>query len=156
MKNLLVSKAFTFDFAHALDGYDGPCKNIHGHTYHLEITVMGPVCTADCPTTGMVADFKQLKHIVKTHIGQDFDHSLVLNGNSPAHRRYADKLQSDFGKIIMLDRQPTCENLLLEFKRRIEPELTALGVLLYQIKLQETPTSWATWNVHLNNLNIQS
>lgn len=152
MENLLVSKSFTFDFAHALNGYDGPCKNIHGHTYHLEITVFGAVCTDNCPTTGMVMDFKQLKHIVNTRVIDVFDHSLVLNGNSPAHCRYAEKLQNDFGKIILLDRQPTCENLLLEFKQRIEPELTKLGVLLYQVKLQETPTSSATWNIHLNEI----
>ena len=43
MSNLLVCKSFTFDFAHALDGYDGLCKNIHGHTYHLSVSILGKI-----------------------------------------------------------------------------------------------------------------
>jgi len=44
--------------AHALYGHDGPCNNIHGHTYHLHITILGsPVEEAGDPKNGMVIDF---------------------------------------------------------------------------------------------------
>lgn len=154
MGKLLITKVFTLDFAHALDGYDGPCRNIHGHTYHLEITVLGRVCLKECSTNGMVMDFKLLKNLVQTEITDVFDHSLVLNGTSQNHIQYAEALQSEFKKIVLLNCQPTCENLLLEFKQRLESKIKAHGAVLYHIRLQETPTSSATWNYHINEIDI--
>ncbi len=155
MSKLLVTKKFTLDFAHALDGYDGPCRNIHGHTYHLEISVLGRVCRKEQSTkTGMVVDFKHLKKLVHDCIEADFDHALVLNGSSEKHRKMATELGNQFNKIVMLESQPTCENILLEFKNRIEPGIRNFQGILYEIKLQETPTSSATWNIHLNDIDL--
>ena len=64
MRNVRVTKEFTFEMAHALWNYDGACKNIHGHSYHLFISIIGePLQDEDNPKFGMVIDFKDLKLI---------------------------------------------------------------------------------------------
>ncbi|MFN9801814.1 MAG: 6-pyruvoyl trahydropterin synthase family protein, partial [Bacteroidota bacterium] len=74
-----VTKRFTFDMAHALYGYDGPCKNIHGHTYHLAVTVAGVINIQEGhPELGLVVDFSELKEITRQIILSEFDHALVL------------------------------------------------------------------------------
>ena len=70
-----VTKKFTFDMAHALYGYDGPCKNIHGHTYHLSVTLIGtPIQDNGDVKLGMVVDFGDLKNIVKENIKNKLNH----------------------------------------------------------------------------------
>ncbi|MBS1764677.1 MAG: 6-carboxytetrahydropterin synthase [Bacteroidetes bacterium] len=139
-----VSKVFTFDMAHALFGYDGPCKNIHGHTYRLTVTLAGvPLQVKNDSKNGMVIDFTVLKTIVHSKIINVFDHALVLNSNSP-HRELDKSLTSHFEKIIYFDEQPTCENLLIHFKNLLLPEFSSNPKLIY-VRLEETPSSYAEW-----------
>jgi 6-pyruvoyltetrahydropterin/6-carboxytetrahydropterin synthase len=138
-----VTKKFTIDMAHALYGYDGPCKNIHGHTYHLSVTVIGKVeQTAGSPKQGMVVDFTDLKRIVNERVVDIFDHALVLNEHAPYTKN--DLIRNEFEKVILTDYQPSCENLLLEFKNRIQGVLPA-NIKLFSIRLDETPSSYAEW-----------
>jgi 6-pyruvoyltetrahydropterin/6-carboxytetrahydropterin synthase len=144
MKDIVrVTKKFTIDMAHALYGYDGPCKNIHGHTYHLSVTVIGHVEQSNnSPKQGMVVDFTDLKTIVMTEIVNIFDHALVLNEHAPYSQN--DIISNQFEKVILTPFQPSCENLLLHFKNRIIDKVPAY-VKLCSIKLEETPTSYAEW-----------
>ena len=74
-----VTKEFRFEMAHALAGHDGPCRNIHGHSYLLSVTLTGtPVNDPASPKNGMVMDFSDLKKIVDSAIVRPFDHALVL------------------------------------------------------------------------------
>lgn len=140
---LRVTKKFTFDMAHALYGYDGPCKNIHGHTYTLSVTLKGKVMeNFSDPKNGMVIDFTVFKKIITKYIITNFDHSLVLNSNSP-HFNLKD-LNDNFEKINYVPYQPTCENLLIDFLGRISANLPS-GIIVKNIKLEETPTSYAEW-----------
>ena len=41
MTKIRITKKFEFEAGHALYGYDGKCKNIHGHSYKLWVTVIG-------------------------------------------------------------------------------------------------------------------
>ena len=144
-----VAKIFVFDMAHALFGYDGPCKNIHGHTYKLSVTLMGtPIIDNSSPKAGMVIDFSALKEIVHEKIIRKFDHALVLNNNSP-HKLLDTVLTQQFEKIIYLDVQPTCENLLLHFKNQLASYFTDKIKLVY-LKLEETPTSYSEWCIDDN------
>lgn len=138
-----VTKKFTIDMAHALYGYDGPCKNIHGHTYHLSVTVIGKVDQSnDSPKQGMVVDFTDLKKIVNERVVDIFDHALVLNEHAPYTKN--DLIRNEFEKVILTDYQPSCENLLLEFKNRIQGVLPE-QIKLFSIRLDETPSSYAEW-----------
>lgn len=139
-----VTKEFTFDMAHALYGYDGACKNIHGHTYQLRVTIKGkPLSKKNHPKNGMVHDYSDLKNIVSKIIISKFDHALVLNRNSP-HKNIGKQLKQQFEKIIFLDKQPTCENLLLHFLHSLQPFFNKKTNLVY-VRLDETPTFYAEW-----------
>jgi 6-pyruvoyltetrahydropterin/6-carboxytetrahydropterin synthase len=140
-----VTKIFTIDMAHALFGYDGPCKNIHGHTYHLYVTVSGTVnTTAGDPQQGLVVDFCVIKELTRQHVINVFDHALVLHKDAPysAHAFLPDH----FEKIILFENQPSCENLMLHFKDKLRSALPADVNLVY-LRLEETPTSYAEWRV---------
>ena len=79
-----ITKEFKFEMAHALKDYDGPCRNIHGHSYEMKVTVSGtPVDDKNNPKLGMVMDFGDLKKIVRETIIEVFDHALVLQDNYP-------------------------------------------------------------------------
>ena len=82
MAVIRLTKEFSFEAAHALDGYDGPCREIHGHSYRLFVTVKGtPAENAADPKCGMVLDFGVLKRIVGEEIVSRFDHALVLRAS---------------------------------------------------------------------------
>lgn len=127
--------------AHALYGYDGSCRNIHGHSYRLEITVSGIPDISDAnPKLGMVMDFGDLKKMVQKYVLDDFDHLTILNEKSDFSS--LPDLDIIFGKVRLVSYQPTCENLLLEIRQRILPHLPP-DVKLVLIRLHETATSFA-------------
>lgn len=129
--------------AHALYGYDGPCKNIHGHSYELEVTISGvPLADNSHPKYGMVMDFSDLKSIVREQIIDRLDHALLLNGNSP-HRQIIG-LEGNFENVVFVNYQPTCENMLIDFVDRVKKLLPG-HVKLVSMKLKETPNSYAEW-----------
>lgn len=143
-EKIRVTKTFTFDMGHALFGYDGPCKDIHGHTYHLSVTVLGfPIQETGNPKDGMVVDFGYIKNEVNEKILDKFDHALVLNAALP------DKIKAGVNeatsKVVYVDFQPSCENLLLHFKNELEAVFQEKGWNLISMKLYETPTSFAEW-----------
>ncbi|GBL34833.1 6-carboxy-5,6,7,8-tetrahydropterin synthase [Filimonas sp.] len=139
-----VTKKFSFDMAHALYGYDGPCKNIHGHTYHLSVTLIGtPLQDASNVKLGMVVDFGDLKKIVKELILDSYDHALVLNEEAPYSK--SEVISNEFEKVILVPYQPTCENLLLHFVSILK-DCFPTEMKLVSIRLEETPSSFAEWD----------
>lgn len=142
MNVVRITKEFSFEMAHALYGYDGPCKNVHGHSYKLAVTVIGsPISDFTSPKQGMIMDFTDLKVIVKP-IVEELDHATILNANSE-HKQLADK-NNLFNKLVLVSYQPTCENMLIDIAQRIKSQLP-VTVKLHHLKLQETPTSYAEW-----------
>jgi len=128
--------------AHALKGYDGLCRNIHGHSYELLVTVIGiPVSDATSAKLGMVMDFGDLKKLVRNCIVEEFDHALVLNRESAADFKPDAEM---FGRIIFVDYQPTSENMLIDFVERLKANLPET-VKLHHLLLRETVTSYAEW-----------
>lgn len=141
---LRITREFTFEMAHALYGYDGPCRNIHGHSYRLSVTVMGKVNRVqDHPKNGMVMDFSDLKKIVTTEIIDKLDHGLMLHKEHPL--RTSAENNPLFGKLIFVDYQPTCENVLADMAQRIALCLPD-GVALHHLCLRETAASYAEWH----------
>lgn len=143
MAKIRVTKEFTFEMAHALLGYDGSCKYVHGHSYGLSVTAIGePIPDADNPKLGMVIDFGDLKKIVRESVVNQFDHALVLNSRTPSEGFKASK--ELFDKMIFVNYQPTSENLVADFAERIKRYLPD-GMSLYKLRLRETATSYAEW-----------
>jgi 6-pyruvoyltetrahydropterin/6-carboxytetrahydropterin synthase len=144
MAKIRLTKEFSFEMSHALEGYDGPCRQVHGHSYRLFVTVIGdPVSDPLSPKYGMVMDFGDLKRTVQRAIVERYDHAFVI-------RRTADNavlveaMRTHFGKIEAVDYQPTCENMIARFAEALRSELPE-GIALHSLRLHETATSFAEW-----------
>lgn len=144
MAQIRITKQFNFETGHALYGYDGKCKNVHGHSYKLSVTVTGePIADAENVKFGMVIDFGDLKKIVKEEIVNKFDHATVFNKNTP-HVELAEELQKRDHHVILVDYQPTSEMMVIDFAKKIKSRLPE-HIQLFSLKLQETETSFAEW-----------
>lgn len=144
MSLIRLTKEFSFEMAHTLAGYDGACREIHGHSYRLFVTVRGvPSDDPDDPKYGMVMDFGDLKRIVGRSIVDRYDHCLLMR-RTPENELLAEALHMQFDKVELVDYQPTCENLAALFARTIGTQLPD-GIELYKIRLHETATSFAEW-----------
>jgi len=144
MKKIRITKQFSFETGHALYGYDGKCKNVHGHSYKLDVTVIGsPIDDTSNVKYGMVIDFGDLKKIVKEEIVNVFDHATVFNKNTP-HVDLANELASRGHNVLLVDYQPTSEMMVIDFAQKIKARLPE-NIQLFSLKLQETATSYAEW-----------
>ncbi len=129
--------------AHALYNYDGLCKNVHGHSYNLEITLLGKIRKEPGhPKDGMVIDFGNLKKLVKSNIVNVFDHSLVVSSLFP--KEHIESMKNATERLIVLDFQPTSENLVVYFAEKLQQVLPS-NVSLFSIRLYETATSYVEW-----------
>ncbi|MGM0464378.1 MAG: 6-pyruvoyl trahydropterin synthase family protein [Bacteroidota bacterium] len=143
MSKIRVTKEFSFETAHALWNYDGPCRNVHGHSYRLFVTVAGePLDEPGNPKNGMVMDFGDMKKLVKKEVVDVFDHSVVISRMGGDDRLAA--LKKMFGNVLLVDYQPTCENLIRDIAGRIKSQLPA-GINLHKLRLYETATSYTEW-----------
>lgn len=114
-----VGKEFTFDSAHFLPRYHGECERLHGHTYRLRVTVEGPV-----DKDGLVIDFAILKRVVKSEVLDKLDHRLIND-------------------VI---RVASCENIARWIWKKLKAGKALRGVRLSEIKLWESPTSFAIYD----------
>ncbi len=143
MSRVRVTKQFDFEMAHALWNYDGQCKNLHGHSYRLFVTVTGyPLKDNSDPKCGMVIDFGDLKKIVSETILNEFDHAVVISNEVPDY--YYASMGVMLEKLHVVDYQPTCENMIIDFAKRIKDRLSS-GLELHSLRLNETATSYAEW-----------
>ncbi len=143
MKKIRLTKQFNFEMAHALWNYNGSCRNVHGHSYTLFVTIIGePESGMNNPKNGMVVDFSDIKKWVKSQIIDDLDHSFIVSAD--ADIKNLKRVTQMFEKLKIVDFQPTCENLLLYMVNIINQELPP-HINLYSLKLCETPTSFAEW-----------
>jgi 6-pyruvoyltetrahydropterin/6-carboxytetrahydropterin synthase len=143
MPTIRITKKFVFEMAHALYNYDGLCRNIHGHSYILFVTVKGtPINDNSHKKNGMVMDFSDFKQIVKKHIVDVFDHSILLY-NLENTSLVAPNSEL-FERSHIVDFQPTCENLIVYFAKTLQNKFPET-VKLHAIKLHETENSYAEW-----------
>ena len=129
-----ITKQFRFDAAHRLYGYDGPCGQLHGHTYSVEVTVKGESLDA----MGMLLDFGELGKLMKIYLGQ-WDHSVLLKQDDP--------LVKTLSSVCVFSRNPTAEwmaevgYICLKGKLGNFPN----PVQLVRVRVYETPDSWADY-----------
>lgn len=139
---MLVTKEFTFDMGHRLPNHNGKCRNIHGHTYKLQVTVEGNAegKVPGASDEGMVIDFSDLKKIVKGFIDEHLDHFYMSYGGDT---EIVDFIKSQGYALTVVDFVPTAENMVKWLWNDFEPKFSTLNVALHSIKLWETPTSFA-------------
>src|SRR5688572_1911375 len=102
---LQLTKIFQFETAHAIFGYQGGCKNIHGHSYELHVTVASPHDDF-IPAPGFILDFKKLKAIVSAAVIEQFDHRLILSRDFISEHIHMEQE----GNLVIWEAEPTAEN----------------------------------------------
>ncbi|NQX47616.1 6-carboxytetrahydropterin synthase [Paenibacillus tritici] len=136
LSEVSVCKIFTFDAAHQLIGHKGKCCNVHGHTYKLEVVLKGvPSALAGQSDEGFVADFSDIKGMVKQTVVDRLDHAFLAMGNETVLKT----LMASGSKVALLSFRTTAENM----SAYIAHELKRASLPVYSVKLWETPTSWA-------------
>ena len=129
-----VTKEMTFDAAHMLSGHSGKCRNLHGHTYRMEVEVRG-----EPDESGMVLDFFELKRMMQ-EVADGFDHAFLYDGRSEKERGLAAVLERDGLKTVRLPFRTTSENLARHFF-----ELFKNHFAVSAVRIRETPTSCAEY-----------
>ena len=137
----VIRKTARFDAAHMLSGYEGPCANLHGHGYRIEVAVKGGG-EGEGADGGMVFDFRKLKRILADKVLARFDHSLIVNTASPLEGEIADLLRPRGMKIAEIDTPSTCENLARIIFDILVPEITGLQ----SVSVWETPDNHAEYS----------
>ncbi|KGQ63199.1 6-carboxy-5,6,7,8-tetrahydropterin synthase [Gallibacterium anatis 7990] len=138
---LKVAKEFSFDMAHLLDGHDGKCQNLHGHTYKLQVIVSGETENSGAKK-GMVIDFSDLKKVVNDLIISPMDHAFIYDQSSERETKIAQLLQQLNSKTFALPVRSTAENLAQFIFQRLKENV---GFHLHSVRLWETPTSFAEY-----------
>lgn len=137
-----ITKIFRFETAHAIHQYQGSCRNIHGHSYELHVTVKAKE-PADgyVKGLGIIFDFKELKTIVQSNVVKTLDHKLLLS------KAYLDSKQHDFlpEELVVFEEEPTAENILIFARDQIQSALPEY-IELHSLKLWETRDSYAEWS----------
>lgn len=138
---LQVTKIFHFETAHAIHGYSGACRNIHGHSYELFVTVSGKEDgNKYIGGTGFVVDFKELKNCVNDSAVKLLDHKLVLSKNFLKQNPFLEKTEN----LVVWEVEPSAENILIFIKDNILKVLPA-NIYLERLKIYETRDSFAEW-----------
>jgi 6-pyruvoyltetrahydropterin/6-carboxytetrahydropterin synthase len=141
MPVLVLTKIFHFEMAHAICGYAGACRNVHGHSYELHVT-LSSVNTQDnyIDAPGFEIDFKEIKKLVNEYVIKSFDHKLVLSKNFLA-KNPGLQVQEN---LVCWEAEPSAENLLIYIRRTLEKNLPPY-INLARLKLYETKDSYAEW-----------
>lgn len=138
---MLITKEFSFDMAHRLPNHEGKCRNIHGHTYKMQVALKGDVKdTPGAPDEGMLIDFTALKNLVNRFIDLQLDHMYLCYDKDLDVKKF---LQDNRFAITLVPFIPTAENMTEWIFNSLREEVERLGVELYSIKIWETPTSFA-------------
>lgn len=97
---MILTQKITFDAAHRLLGYDGNCRNLHGHTWTVEIEIES---NREMDKCGMLLDYRTIKSYFK----ETWDHRAILNMDDPL----AELLNVMNLKVTIMASNPTAENL---------------------------------------------
>ena len=130
-----VTKTVRFDAAHILTNHQGMCKNLHGHTYRVDVSVTRPGDDAG----DMVIDFKDLKKVAVETVCDTFDHAFIYNTESQAEREIAAVVEKHGMRVAPLPFRSTAENLARHFHSMLAPRVPGLSA----VKVWETADSCA-------------
>ena len=128
-----VTKIIHFSYGHRLMNYDGPCRHLHGHNGVIEVDVAADVLD----NRGMVADFGDIRDVVKGWVDTNLDHRMLLCRDDPA----VPVLRGMNEPLYLLEENPTAENIA----REVFEKTRERGLAISEIRLWETPSSYAVY-----------
>lgn len=134
----LIAEA-SFDSAHFLTDYEGKCENLHGHRWRVEARIQA----AELPTTGegrgMVCDFAEFKHAVRT-VAERFDHMFLLEEGSLSPAT-VEALEEEGFSLLVLPFRTTAENLAAHIFGILKED----GWNVVSVEVDETPANRAVY-----------
>jgi 6-pyruvoyltetrahydropterin/6-carboxytetrahydropterin synthase len=148
MAMISITKEFSWDMAHMLAGHTGLCKNVHGHTYKMQVEVgsyTGEVIKDADSSESMVIDFKDLKNIIREKIVKPVDHAFMYWNKSPdpLEHQIAELLKINNRKVVGVEYRPTAEEMALNFYETLMIEFEKYNIKVLSVKIWETKTSFA-------------
>lgn len=145
---MIVTKEVTFDCAHMLSGHKALCKNLHGHTYKLQVGIEGTQIT-EGSSADMIIDFKDLKEAITSVVMDRFDHATIISGEDyrgPAEKELLQLVKAFDLRHIILPKRTTAEDMAVYIKQEITDylltHLEKYNISNVSIRLYETPTSY--------------
>ena len=134
---IAVTKTVKFDAAHVLTNHAGLCKNLHGHTYRVDVSV----AQAPDDESDMVIDFKELKRIATETICDRFDHAFIYSTASEGEREIAAVVERHGMRTVAIPFRSTAENLARMFYGEMKSKIPNLA----SVKVWETADSCAEY-----------
>lgn len=140
-----ITRRLEFDAGHRIPDHNSQCRNLHGHRYAIEITLIGDIIgKRGDSANGMVMDFSEVKALAKTHLVDVWDHAFLVYAGDTVVRQFLESLPNH--KTVVIDCIPTAENLAaLAFNILGAVYLDTYGNRLHleRVRLFETPNCWA-------------
>lgn len=130
----------SFDSAHFLAGYQGKCRNLHGHRWRVVLTVESEDLQDDLQQRGMCVDFSDLKQDLKESV-DCFDHALIIEENS-LRKSTVEALEEEGFLLISVPFRPTAENFAKYFYQMFEKK----GYQVALVQVFETPNNCASYH----------
>ena len=134
---ITVTKTIRFDAAHILTNHQGLCKNLHGHTYRVDVSV----AQGSGDTRDMVIDFKDLKRIASEVVCERFDHAFIYNTESAGEREIAAVVEKNGMRTVAIPFRSTAENLAKLFFGELKARIPGLSA----VRVWETADSCAEY-----------
>jgi 6-pyruvoyltetrahydropterin/6-carboxytetrahydropterin synthase len=142
---LTITRKLEFDAGHRIPDHKSQCRNLHGHRYTLEITLVGAVIEEEGSSdNGMIMDFSDVKTLAKQHLVDVWDHAFLAYEKDTAVLEFLASLPNH--KTVVIDRIPTVENLArtaFDILNSVFRDRYGTGLRLQKLVLHETPNCWA-------------
>jgi 6-pyruvoyltetrahydropterin/6-carboxytetrahydropterin synthase len=142
---LTITKRLEFDAGHRIPDHNSKCRNIHGHRYALEITLIGtPIKLPGSSNNGMLMDFSDVKSIAMSSLIDIWDHAFLVFQDDTKVIELLSEISDH--KTVVLDRIPTVENMVaiaFEILQPLYVQRFGNDLKLTKLRLYETPTCWA-------------
>ena len=142
---LTITRKLEFDAGHRIPDHKSQCRNLHGHRYTLEITLLGAVIDVEGSSdNGMIMDFSDVKVLAKQHLVDVWDHAFLVYEKDNKVRQFLDSLPGH--KTVVINCIPTVENLAktaFDILKAAYQDRYGTGLRLQKLVLHETPNCWA-------------
>lgn len=137
-----VTRSFTFDAAHRLPTHSGRCRNLHGHTYRVEVAVSIP--DERLNSQGMIVDFGAMKRTIGAWINTNLDHKTILVRYDPLVKKLTAANGDHATPMYLTDSIPTAEEFAKMLLKTAQALLNGKRRRVSAVTVYETPLSWAT------------
>ncbi len=142
---LTITRKLEFDAGHRIPDHKSQCRNLHGHRYTLEITLVGAVIHEEGSSdNGMIMDFSDVKAMAKQHLVDVWDHAFLVYAKDATVREFLQTIPGH--KTVIIDSIPTVENLAqtaFNILKAAYQDRYGTGLRLHKLVLHETPNCWA-------------